>query len=681
MRHVFEIAAHTQCPVTAEAWQTTTAEALDAARAVPLAMRRQAHEAWWAAFWDRSWIRLSQNALPIERPDGASGWLTNALPLSLGMNSRGGSRLTGLFGRVGIYEAALGPDAIATLAATPHDQPSASHPARLFSGAVGHAQAMPQFAGKTFAGGFTVEAWIRSDTGFKGDGRIADKCTPGLPDGFLFDTFPGDSLRFIAGRAVTSHKGVLKKGVWQHVAAVVGRDGGATLYLDGRPLGSGGAEVGDGDDASVVNRGYTLQRFITACAGRGRYPIKFNGSLFTVPFADTPEYADYRRWGPGYWWQNTRAPYYSMCASGDFDLMEPLFQMYARDLLSQFVNRTRRYLGHAGAFVPECVYFWGDLFSETYGWQPCDERTDKLQASRWHKWDWVSGLELSGLLLDRYDYTGDAAFLRETAQPFIREVLTFFDRHYALDADGKLAMRPAQALETWWECTNPMPEIAGLYGVTERCLALPEAQTTTEERAFWQALRAKLPPLPTMASPEGKTQLAPAQVFAHKSNCENPELYAVFPFRQFALGRPHIEWALEALKHRGDRGAVGWRQEDVFMAYLGQTAQARDYVVQRARRKCASQRFPAFWGPNYDWTPDQCHGGMLMKALQSMLLQSDGHKLYLLPAWPHDWDCDFKLHAPLQTVVTGTVRDGKLATWAVTPAGRRGDVVIGNAFQ
>ena len=57
---------------------------------------------------------------------------------------------------------------------------------------------------------------------------------------------------------------------------------------------------------------------MTACAGRGRYPIKFNGSLFTVPTPWSPD-PDYRRWGSGYWWQNMRLPYYSMCAAGDFE--------------------------------------------------------------------------------------------------------------------------------------------------------------------------------------------------------------------------------------------------------------------------------------------------------------------------------------------------------------------------
>jgi len=51
------------------------------------------------------------------------------------------------------------------------------------------------------------------------------------------------------------------------------------------------------DGAAYVSQMYHLQRFITACAGRGAYPIKFNGSLFTVPPADGKGDADYRRWG------------------------------------------------------------------------------------------------------------------------------------------------------------------------------------------------------------------------------------------------------------------------------------------------------------------------------------------------------------------------------------------------
>ncbi|MHC4756310.1 MAG: DUF5703 domain-containing protein [Planctomycetota bacterium] len=38
----------------------------------------------------------------------------------------------------------------------------------------------------------------------------------------------------------------------------------------------------DQSETYVVTRGYILQRFINACGGRGAYPIKFNGTIFTV---------------------------------------------------------------------------------------------------------------------------------------------------------------------------------------------------------------------------------------------------------------------------------------------------------------------------------------------------------------------------------------------------------------
>jgi hypothetical protein len=45
-------------------------------------------------------------------------------------------------------------------------------------------------------------------------------------------------------------------------------------------------------------------------------------------------------------------------------------------------------------------------------------------------------------------------------------------------------------------------------------------------------------------------------------------------------------------------------------------------------------RFPAFWGPNYDWSPDQDHGNVAMIALQRMLIQYDNDSITMLPAWP-----------------------------------------------
>jgi hypothetical protein len=279
------------------------------------------------------------------------------------------------------------------------------------------------------------------------------------------------------------------------------------------------------------------------------------------------------------------------------------------------------------------------------------------------------------MMLDHYEHTLDETLLRQTLLPFAHEILTFYDLHYAVDGNGKIVMAPAQALETWWDCRNPMPEIAGLTAVTERLLALAGDKVGAGEKALWDRLRAKMPGLPTQEV-NGVKMLAPAEKFATKSNIENPELYAVFPYRRVALGRPGIELATEALNHRLDRGNFGWRQDDIFMAYLGLAEDARQYVVGRAKAKHEGSRFPAFWGPNYDWIPDQDHGGVLLKALQAMLMQTDGRKIWLLPAWPRDWGADFRLHAPYRTVVSGHVKGGKITRLSVEPAGRKKDISI-----
>lgn len=434
--------------------------------------------------------------------------------------------------------------------------------------------------------------------------------------------------------------------------------------------------AGASDDAVYVSQMFALQRFVTACAGRGQYPIKFNGSLFTVPAAGGPGDGDYRLWGPGYWWQNTRLPYISACSNGDFDLLEPLWRMYIDQNLPLNKYRTKKYFGFDdSAYFIECVQFWGDVFQETYGWTPVAERKDPLQASGYHKWEWVAGPELVWMMLDEYEHTGDEKLLRQRIVPTADAVMRFFDNYYKTNAAGQLVMHPSQACETWWDCTNPMPELAGLRAIAARLLALPEAAAPPASRAYWKAFLAKLPPLPTRDTPGGKA-LAPAEKFADKRNGENPEFYAVFPFRLCSFEKDNRDLGVQALRYMWDGGAFGWRQDGIFMAYLGLAYEAQGNAVYRARHHDAGSRFPAFWGPNFDWIPDQTHGGVMMRTFQSMLLQTEGKKIFLLPAWPKEWHCEFKLHAPQQTIVEGKVIAGKVVDLKVTPESRRKDVIV-----
>ncbi len=428
-----------------------------------------------------------------------------------------------------------------------------------------------------------------------------------------------------------------------------------------------------GHESSIrVSRAYALQSFMNRAAGLGSQPAKFNGSIFSVGQPDDP---DYRRWGPGYWFQNMRLIYWPMLAAGQFDLMLPFFRMY-RDQLELQKHRTQTYYRHPGAHYPETSYFWGAEVSAHYGWTAFEDRARPEAECSYVTYYWSGGIELSLMMCEYYAYTLDESFAREFLLPVAREVIAFYDHHYPRDGSGRRFISPSQALETWQDCDNPTPEIAGLSYTIGRLLELPGSLLDADLRAQWTALRDQLPPLPLGDSPWG-TVIKPAGRADKKKNTENPELYAIFPYRLYGIGKPDLDLAKRTFAARLHACDYCWHQDDIQMALLGLTEQAKANLIQRAAPAAHSDsRFPAFWNAFHDWIPDMDHGGVLQLALQLMLMQCDGRQIRLLPAWPAEWEADFRLHAPYRTIVEGKVRGGEVVDLIVTPESRRADIVL-----
>jgi hypothetical protein len=116
-----------------------------------------------------------------------------------------------------------------------------------------------------------------------------------------------------------------------------------------------------------------------------------------------------------------------------------------------------------------------------------------------------------------------------------------------------------------------------------------------------------------------------------------------------------------------------WYQGGVFAARLGFTEDAK--TVAAVKLGSSGQRFPAFRDSD-DWAPDHNWLGAGMIGLQEMLMQTVEPDIYLLPAWPKEWDVDFRLHGPYNTTVEGKVRTGSVQKLKVTPQQRRKDVKI-----
>ena len=243
--------------------------------------------------------------------------------------------------------------------------------------------------------------------------------------------------------------------------------------------------VGGGAEADTLTRGYVLQRYMNACSGRGGSPIKFNGSIFTVektPGAspETPDGdPDWRQWGGNYWFQNTRLAYWPMLAAGDFEMMEPWFRMY-RDALPLGKARVQTYYKFDNAAVfPETMYFWGLPNNGDYGW---DNHAPE-PANGYIRRYWNGGLELIAVMLDRYDFTQDRPFVKDTLVPLADPLIAFLDQYWPKrDANGKIVFDPAQSFETFQARSIRCPTSPACSYVLPRLLALPADVTTAAAR-------------------------------------------------------------------------------------------------------------------------------------------------------------------------------------------------------
>jgi hypothetical protein len=133
----------------------------------------------------------------------------------------------------------------------------------------------------------------------------------------------------------------------------------------------------------------------------------------------------------------------------------------------------------------------------------------------YHDYYFTSGLEITTMMIDYVNYTGDQVFCNKILAPFAREVLLFFDKHYPRDEKGKLRLEPAQVLETWWISVNPSPDIAGLRYNLRALLDMKVG--TAADREQWTRLYNETPEIPLQTIDE-KIAIAPAEKWKESRN-------------------------------------------------------------------------------------------------------------------------------------------------------------------
>ena len=444
-------------------------------------------------------------------------------------------------------------------------------------------------------------------------------------------------------------------------------------------------ETNQDSEAWRIGRNYQLFRYMLGCNAYGSYPTKFNGGLFTFDpcHVDTLQSftPDYRKWGGGTMTaQNQRLVYFPMLKSGDFDMMKSQFAFYMR-ILKNAELRSKVYWNHKGGCFPEQIENFGLPNPSEYGWKRPAGFDKGLEYNAWLEYEWDTVLEFCNMILETKDYNNEKI---DEYVPLIESALTFFDEHYrmlatqrgrkALDGDGHLVLYPGSACETYKMTYNSTSTISALRVVLEKMIKLPADSAKT---AHWKEMLSTIPPI-TIKEENGKQMIAPAKLWERINNVESPQLYPVFPWRIYGVGKKELDVAVNTYLYDSDalkfRSHIGWKQDNIFAACLGLTKEAQR--LTSLKMKDSDLRFPAFWGPGYDWTPDHNWGGSGMIGLQEMLLQTNGDQILIFPSWPVEWDVHFKLHASKNTTVEAELKNGKVVNLHVYPAERMKDVVV-----
>ncbi len=418
--------------------------------------------------------------------------------------------------------------------------------------------------------------------------------------------------------------------------------------------------ITDNDEAREMIRNYELIRYMLGCNAYGQWPTKFNGSLFTFDpiFVDSTRNftPDFRLWGGGTMTaQNQRLVYWPMLKSGDTDMMRSQFDTYLR-MLPNAVARTHYYWGHDGASFTEQIENFGLPNPAEYG-KHKEGMDFGTERNAWLEYLWDTSLEFCQMILLAQKYSNmDITPYEE----LISQCLRFFDEHYqylaqqrgakALTEDGKLIIYPGSGCETYKMAYNPSSTIAALQTV----LKTWSKDTTT--------MLSRIPNIP-LTQINGDICIAPAITWERIQNTETPQLYPVFPWRIYGLGRPNLEIARNtyfkdshAIKMHSSKG---WKQDNIWAACLGLEKEA----IQLNKEKMANGpfRFTAFFDRGFDWAPDINRGGAGMIGIQEMLLQEKANgEIMLFPCWPKKWNCHFRLHATGGRIIEAKLKNGEI---------------------
>ena len=170
---------------------------------------------------------------------------------------------------------------------------------------------------------------------------------------------------------------------------------------------------------------YYLRRYLMGSSSRGKYPVVFNGGLWTWNH-------DVRNWVTPHHW-NTQQQYWGLCAENDCELLLPYINTYFR--LIPYAEKFAALRGAKNAIL------WSephDFFGSMTFWNRDDMVNDFTPAS-----------QIAGSFWEYYQFTMDKSFLEQKSYPFMKKAAEFYAQKLQFDSlKNEYFIYPSQPYES-----------------------------------------------------------------------------------------------------------------------------------------------------------------------------------------------------------------------------------------